>query len=685
MMLITKIKLDNQKIVAYKGVNFSNNPFPKLTDNVFPDTATKHAVLCCNARFLPLAYMHLLLKKLIKTKHVDIHEVMVKIKTASRTVLFLADDGTDSENWPEHNISLLRITAIGSRKQWYINLSGAELGLTQAFFTAADFESKHMQALCAVFEFGKCREYIWTCSTMPGWYAHTERISFQASSRMETALLTFLQQPGNDLRNLRKRSIAGSTSWTQPLVEALSQAVHGYISNYNVGGLMSQIINEPEILTREMTRRHFHLASILGDAMTVEENANCPKVTLDLAKIEEQRKGPGVNMAIEDFKSLYSFALSTITTKLLAYFTHEDGNAAQLMAPEGQAETCAVCGEPANNKCSGCKSDTASRQYCGKACQVKDWPTHKKACKDAQNANLEKKLARVAEIVQQAYYDFHENTWSLRIRGIDESDHILTLLAGGLPNESRYFIPFPNHLGMKDCNKKAMLSLWGCEEALIEMHDILASLLKGMCVDVEEISVRLGRVPRKVLVSKSTGGFFENWPTLLHEVIRITATKTKKQWFIDLSGAQYGMSQTLWTRNMYEAEFAAEIAKVQAFGENKARSRYIADLPGNLSLRCSLGGIVVNHLNEVVVKKWKLERALSLADLVSMEDGEYEQASFSLLRTMKEKVSDFTKIHNFKPEFRAWKVSEDKNPGERNRLLDKANAAFFAQAAARKR
>jgi len=68
MMLITKIELDNRKIVAYKGVNFSNNPFPKLTDNVFPDTATKHAVLCCNARFLPLAYMHPLLKKLIKSK-----------------------------------------------------------------------------------------------------------------------------------------------------------------------------------------------------------------------------------------------------------------------------------------------------------------------------------------------------------------------------------------------------------------------------------------------------------------------------------------------------------------------------------------------------------------------------------------------------------------------------------------
>ena len=139
---------------------------------------------------------------------------------------------------------------------------------------------------------------------MPGWFAHTERIGFQASSRMEAALLTFLQHPGNDLSNLRKRSIADSTSWTQPLVEALSRAVHGYISNYNVRGLMSQIISEPESLTREMTRRHFDYASILGDAMTVEEKSTWPNVALDLARIQEQHKGPGVNMVIEEFKSL---------------------------------------------------------------------------------------------------------------------------------------------------------------------------------------------------------------------------------------------------------------------------------------------------------------------------------------------------------------------------------------------
>jgi hypothetical protein len=59
----------------------------------------------------------------------------------------------------------------------------------------------------------------------------------------------------------------------------------------------------------------------------------------------------------------------------------------------GAEAACVVCGGPAHNKCGACKLDTSSRHYCGKACQVKDWPTHKKACKDIQNTNLEKKLA----------------------------------------------------------------------------------------------------------------------------------------------------------------------------------------------------------------------------------------------------------------------------------------------------
>jgi len=150
------------------------------------------------------------------------------------------------------------------------------------------------------------------------------------------------------------------------------------------------------------------------------------------------------------------------------------------MAPEGQAATCALCGEPANNKCSGCKSDTLSRQYCSKICQKKDWPTHKKACNDAQNANLEGKLARVAEIVQQAYYDFRENTWDLHLVKIDDGDDALVVYDGEVPERSHPFTAFPQHLFSNEQTKHAVICMLMCNEPLAWMHSIIYKLLKGI-------------------------------------------------------------------------------------------------------------------------------------------------------------------------------------------------------------
>jgi len=68
MMSITKIEQEANEIIAYKGDTPSSHPFLKLADDVFPDEATKHALLCFSSQFLPMAYMHPLLKKLLKSK-----------------------------------------------------------------------------------------------------------------------------------------------------------------------------------------------------------------------------------------------------------------------------------------------------------------------------------------------------------------------------------------------------------------------------------------------------------------------------------------------------------------------------------------------------------------------------------------------------------------------------------------
>jgi hypothetical protein len=38
--------------------------------------------------------------------------------------------------------------------------------------------------------------------------------------------------------------------------------------------------------------------------------------------------------------------------------------------------TCAACGEPATKRCAQCRGET----YCSRACQLRQWPQHKKLC-----------------------------------------------------------------------------------------------------------------------------------------------------------------------------------------------------------------------------------------------------------------------------------------------------------------
>jgi len=181
------------------------------------------------------------------------------------------------------------------------------------------------------------------------------------------------------------------------------------------------------------------------------------------------------------------------------------------MASEARA-TCAACGNQASNKCDACKSDTNSRNYCGKACQAKDWPSHKKACKDAQNLYLKKALARTAEIAQQAWYVFRQNTWDTPIRKIIGGDDALVIYDDVMLNKTKYFLKFPDHLVTREQTKKAMLCAWCCHEPLAWMQILITAFIQvktisyrsvlhltkecptGLNVEIEEIKVSLGTI-----------------------------------------------------------------------------------------------------------------------------------------------------------------------------------------------
>ncbi|KAF1834600.1 hypothetical protein BDW02DRAFT_588746 [Decorospora gaudefroyi] len=313
------------------------------------------------------------------------------------------------------------------------------------------------------------------------------------------------------------------------------------------------------------------------------------------------------------------------------------------MATEAQA-VCTVCGEPARSKCSACETDTASHHYCGTACQTKDWPRHKRVCKELQDQQLAKTLARVADIAQQAYYDFRQNTWDTPIVKIEDGDDALVIYDGDQLKKAKHFIRFPEHLPLA----------W--------MHNFITGLLEGLNVKVEEVSVDLEKIPRKITVYCSNGLIQDNWPSYHHQLIHLTSTKTKKKWALDISGAQYGILQAFWSWEDYEKQYMMRIHKIRREDTNRILLKRAAYISGHPSMAYGVVGLVAKRLDEAV-NDWVTDRGMSLSCMVALSNKAFDDCKADFLSAMENTVRSFVRANDFYAEFQAAKKYELQHPG----------------------
>ncbi|USP80573.1 zf-MYND domain containing protein [Curvularia clavata] len=336
---------------------------------------------------------------------------------------------------------------------------------------------------------------------------------------------------------------------------------------------------------------------------------------------------------------------------------------------------CAVCGNPASNKCAGCRSDTSSIYYCGKVCQVRDWPKHKKACHDAQNLHLEKALKRIAEIVKQACYHFRKATWSTPTMNADIGECFLKLHNKRFMEKTSFFVDFPRHLAPTKEIERAILFATGCREPLTWMHELFAALFKGLDVEIEEISVGLGNIHRAVIFDSSPDPPEMNWPNCFHDILRVKSTKTRKQWVIDITGEQYGISGALWVWVDYEKAHMAKGVARHPFGWNRALASVGEKAPGNLGLWLKIGCMASDHVN-AAIKTWISHHELSLAKLITLDEEGYKESKDSLLKTVNDAIRSFITANRFDTEFQAAKDYELTNPGKGDRAVSEAFQAF---------
>ncbi|CAN9376582.1 unnamed protein product [Alternaria alternata] len=293
----------------------------------------------------------------------------------------------------------------------------------------------------------------------------------------------------------------------------------------------------------------------------------------------------------------------------------------------GAEAACVVCGEPAHNKCGACKLDTSSQ-----------------ACKDIQNANLEKKLTRLAAILQQGYYDFRKNTWDRRIVKVERlrNDDLVLHEADRVRGiNAKYFLQFPQKLVPDKRTGNAVLCL----------H-----------VKIEEVSVDLKPPPHKVILHYTNGEGDSNYPRYHHEIIRVTSTKTKKAWVMDISGAQYGIYRALWSWQKYLSRFMKQAHQVYPFDTNKVFLKKIGELPGSPSM---ISGVQTTF-------------DFSLSQLVATDEENFAKGKLDLLRFIDDVVRTFVHNNEFRTEYRATVAYEWKHPGSSQCRIKEVSVAFAA-------
>ncbi|KAH7398597.1 hypothetical protein BKA66DRAFT_407497 [Pyrenochaeta sp. MPI-SDFR-AT-0127] len=340
------------------------------------------------------------------------------------------------------------------------------------------------------------------------------------------------------------------------------------------------------------------------------------------------------------------------------------------MTSDPQA-TCSTCDKPATDKCGGCKAIT----YCSKDCQIKDWPKHKKTCKDF---HLEKIIARAADFIQQAFFGFSEQTWDTPIIKIEEHPRAIVIYYDDQKQNKSYFVKFPENLMVNQKMKMSVLCALKCEEPLGWMSDLLKSLLEGLNITIEEVNLALESIPRNLTYVMPNGAREDIWPRHTHAAFRVTSSKTKRQWILDISGPQYGIYKNCWEWPTYQKSFAATLIRAYPSGTHESLFKIVREIKGNPSLTHGVVGDAAK-CHKVAATNWAKENGMSLSYMMTLEDEVFEQQKSHLLKAMNGAVVAFVKTGNYAAKVRAARAYTNAHPGKAEMECMQASQLFFNQ------
>lgn len=124
---------------------------------------------------------------------------------------------------------------------------------------------------------------------------------------------------------------------------------------------------------------------------------------------------------------------------------------------------CTFCDKPVITRCAGCRDpkyndSDAPTYYCGKTCQRKDWPAHKKRCQAVQ---ARKQLFKAGELMHETYLAIRAEVFGRPVASAAWAESGRLILRNGPDNQLAFPGPIANWLDCDPTMKRTILSSQG--------------------------------------------------------------------------------------------------------------------------------------------------------------------------------------------------------------------------------
>ncbi|KAL5371481.1 hypothetical protein DPSP01_014234 [Paraphaeosphaeria sporulosa] len=265
-------------------------------------------------------------------------------------------------------------------------------------------------------------------------------------------------------------------------------------------------------------------------------------------------------------------------------------------------------------------------------------PIHSNICEELE---LERAIVRTADTIQKAYFAFREPLFEKSIVKVEERDHELVLHQDNAEGSKRkgWFVDLPSQLIENKGIAEAILCFLVGREPLAYLLDLIRYLTDDLAVNVEEVQVRLKNIPRNTTVIYANGVQQSIYPENPHFLLRLISKESKKTWAIDITGAQFGFTQTLWPWEEYYNKHIKTVEEINELDTSWVLIKASSFVQGAPSVDFGIPFAAMDRVN-LALKMWE-ETELDRRIFVLLHDENFAAAQASLIQTIKETMRKF--------------------------------------------